>query len=135
MRTHASIIAVSGLFFLITLFIGIALSRNLRRNDPRLSGKPIAGALSTVHKLVAFATGITFAVAIRKLNRGIQFSVIELTLVVVAGLLFLLMIISGSLLSLGRARNDEILSMHKVVSVLTVIPAFGAIELLTRGRW
>ena len=73
--------------------------------------------------------------AIRKLHRGIQSSGIELTLVIVAGLLFLLMIISGSLLSLGKARNGEILAIHKVVSRLTVIPTFGTIYLLTRGRW
>jgi hypothetical protein len=78
---------------------------------------------------------MTLAVAIRKLHRGIQSSGIELTLVIVAGLLFLLMIISGSLLSLGKARNDEIFAIYKVVSMLTVIPTFGAIYLLTRGRW
>jgi hypothetical protein len=135
MRTHASIIAVTGMLFLITLFLGIGLSRNLRRNDPRLSGKPIAGAMSAVHKLVAIATAITLAVAIRRLHRGIEFNGMELTLVIVAGLFFVFMIISGSLLSLGRARNDQIVAIHKLVSVLTVIPTFGAIYLLTRGRW
>jgi len=44
------------------------------------------------------------------------------------------MIITGSLLSLGRARNDPLLAVHQVVGVLTVIPTFGAIYLLTRGR-
>jgi hypothetical protein len=135
MRTHASIIAVTGVLFLITLFFGVGLSRSLRLDDPRRSGKPIAGALSTVHKLVAIATAMTLAVAIRNLHRGMQFSGIELTLVIIAGLLFLLMIVSGSLLSLGRARNDAIFGIHKVLSALTVIPTFGAIYLLTRGRW
>jgi hypothetical protein len=135
MRTHASIIAVTGMLLVITLLFGIGLSRNLRRNDPRLSGKPIAGAMSTVHKLMALATAITLAVAIRRLHRGIEFSGIELTLVIIAGLLFLLMIVSGSLLSLGQARNDAIFAIHKVLSALTVIPTFGAIYLLTRGRW
>ncbi len=135
MRIQAPIIVITGLLFLITLFSGIGLSRNLGLNDPRLSGKPIADALSTVHKLMALATVITLAVAIRRLHRGIQFSDIELALVIVAGLFLLLMIISGSLLSLGGARSNEILAIHKVLSALTIIPAFGVIYLLTRGRW
>ena len=55
--------------------------------------------------------------------------------VIVAGLLFLLMVVSGSLLSLGKARNDRILALHNVGSVLTVIAISGAIYLLTRVRW
>ena len=135
MRTHASIIVVTGLLFLVTLFSGVVQSRNLRLDDPRPSGKPIAGAISTVHKLIALAALITAAVTIRRLHRGIEFTSIELTAVIIAGLFFLLMIISGSLLSLGRPRNDQLLAVHKVFSVLTAIPTFGAIYLLTRGRW
>lgn len=135
MRTHATIIAVTGLLFLVALFTGLVQSRNLRLNDPRLSGKPIASGIGGVHKLFALAALITAAVAIRRLHRGIAFTSIELTAVIIAGLFFLLMIISGSLLSLGRPRNDEILAVHKVFSVLTAIPTFGAIYLLTRGRW
>ena len=135
MRTHASIIAATGLLFLITLIFGVVQSRNLRVNDPRPLGKPLAGAVATFHKLFALATLITAAVTIRRLHRGMEFTSIELTAVIIAGIFFLLMIISGSLLSLGRPRNDELLAVHKVVSVLTAIPTFGAIYLLTRGRW
>ncbi|HKI13390.1 MAG TPA: hypothetical protein VKA02_14830 [Candidatus Acidoferrum sp.] len=135
MRTHASIIAVTGLFFLVTLLSGLVQSRNLRQNDPRTSGKPIASGIAGVHKLFALAALITAMVAIRRLHRGMEFTSIELAAVIIAGLFFLIMIISGSLLSLGRPRNDEILAVHKVFSVLTVIPAFGAIYLLIRGRW
>jgi hypothetical protein len=135
MRTHATIIAVTGLLFLVTLFSGLVQSRNLRLNDPRPSGKPIASGISTVHKLFALAALITAAVAIRRLHRGMEFTSIELAAVIIAGLFFLLMIISGSLLSLGKARSDELLGVHKVFSVLTAIPTFGAIYLLIRGRW
>jgi hypothetical protein len=135
MRTHASIIAVSGLLFLATLITGLVQSRNLRQNDPRVSGKPIAGAISTFHKLFALATLISAAVAIRRLHRDMEFTSIELAAVILAGLFFVLMIVTGSLLSLGRPRNDEMLAVHKVFSVLTAIPTFGAIYLLIRGRW
>ncbi len=135
MRTHASIIVITGLLVLVTLITGLVQSRNLRLNDPRLSGKPIASGIAAVHKLFALAALITAAVAIRRLHRGTEFTSIELTAVIIAGLFFLLMIISGSLLSLGRPRNDEILAVHKIFSVLTVIPTFGVIYLLIRGRW
>jgi len=135
MRTHASIIAVSGLLFLLTLITGLVQSRNLRLNDPRPSGKPIASGIAGVHKLFALATLITAAVAIRRLHRGTEFTSIELTAVILAGVFFVLMIVSGSLLSLGRPRSDELLAVHKIFSVLTVIPTFGAIYLLIRGRW
>jgi len=134
MGIPVSKIAVTGLLFLITLLSGIGLSRNLRLNDPRPSGKPLTGADSAVHKLIALATGIIAGVTIRSLHRGIKFSSIEFTAVIVAGLLFVLMVVSGSLLSLGKARNKGMVALHNVGSVLTVITAAGAIYLLTRGR-
>jgi len=135
MGIPVSKIAVTGLLFFITLLSGIWLSRNLRLNDPRPSGKPLTGADSAVHKLSALAMGIIAGVTIRNLHRGIEFRRIELTGVIVAGLLFLLMVVSGSLLSLGKARNDEILTLHKVGSLLTFIITSWAMYLLTRGRW
>jgi hypothetical protein len=135
MGIPVSKIAVIGLLFLITLLSGIGLSRNLRLNDPRPSGKPLTGADSAVHKLSALAMGIIAGVTIRNLHRGIEFRSIELPAVIVAGLLFVLMVVSGSLLSLGKARNNGILALHNVGSVLTVVATAGAIYLLTRGRW
>jgi len=128
-------IAVIGLLLLVTLLSGFWLSRNLRLNDPRLSGKPIAGAIYGIHKLVALVFVIYAVVTIRKLYRGMEFTSIEFTAVIVAGLLFVLLIASGSLLSLAKPRNDAILAVHKVGSFLTVIATSGAIYLLTRGRW
>ncbi len=135
MRAHASIIAVTGFLFLVSLISGLGVSWNLRLYDPRPVGKAVAGAMYGVHKFIALATVITAMVTIRRLYRGIEFTGIELAAVVVAGALFLLMLITGGLLSVGKPRNDAILTVHQVVSVLTAIPTFGAIYLLTRGRW
>ena len=127
-------IVVIGVLFLITLLSGVWLSRNLRLNDPRPYGKPLTGTDSAVHKLIALATGIVAGVTIRSLHRGIEFSSIEFTSVIVAISLFVLMVVSGSLLSLGKARNKGMVALHNVGSVLTVITTAGAIYLLTRGR-
>jgi hypothetical protein len=135
MRTHASIIAVAGVLFLFTLIFGLSLSRNLRQNDPRASGKPLAGALPTLHKLAALATVITVAVMIRNLHRGMEFKSIEMTAVIFTGLLFLLLFVTGTLLSLGKPANEAVQVVHGVVAVLTVISTSGAIYLLMRGKW
>ncbi len=126
--------AIIALLFLATLAFGLGVSRNLRLNDPRPAGVPVAGAIAAFHKLIAIATLILVAVTIRNLHRGQQFTSIELTAVVFTGLSFLLMIISGSVLSLGRARSDGLLVVHKIVSVLMLVPTFGAIYLLARGK-
>lgn len=128
-------IVVIGVLFLITLLSGVWLSRNLRLNDPRPYGKPLTGTDSAVHKLIALATGIVAGVTIRSLHRGIEFSSIEFTSVIVAISLFVLMVVSGSLLSLGKARNKGMVALHNVGSALTVVATAGAIYLLTRGGW
>ena len=135
MKTHATIIVVAGLLFLFALISGLSLSRNLRNNDPRSSGKPLAGALPALHKLAALGTAITIAVMIRNLRRGIEFTGVELTAVIFTGLFFLLMFVTGSLLSLGKAANEGVQVLHEVVGALTFISTSGVIYLLTLGRW
>ena len=135
MRTHAFVIAFTGLLLLVTFLSGFGLSRDLRLNDPRPAGQPLTSAMSAVHKLSAIVMAIFAGLTVRKLHRGMQFNCIELTVVMVAGLVFVVMVVSGSLLSLGKARNDEILTLHKVGSLLTVIVTSWAIYLLIRDRW
>jgi uncharacterized membrane protein len=88
----------------------------------------------TVHKFGAILTVIVAAVTIRKLQRGVGMGGIEVAAVIIAGLLLLLMFVSGALLSIGRARNNEIFTVHKVASLLTAIPTAMAIYLLIRGK-
>jgi hypothetical protein len=134
MKIHPTIIVVAGVLFFFSLISGFSLSRNLRHNDPRASGKPLAGALSAVHKLVALATVIAVAMTIRNLHRGMEFTGIELTAVIFTGLFFLLMFVTGSLLSLGKAASQEVQVLHEVMAVLTFISTSGIIYILTRGR-
>jgi hypothetical protein len=134
MKIYAPVIAVTALLFLFTLFSGLLLSRTLRTNDPRPSGAPLTGLLPAVHKLLAVAMVICGVVTIRNLHRGIEFKSIELAALIVAAFLFVLLFVSGSLLSLAKARTDELQVVHKVGVLLAIIPAFGAIYLLTRGR-
>ena len=135
MKTHASIIAIAALLFLSTLIFGLSLSKNLKQSDPRVSGRPLAGALPAVHKLAALATLITLALIIRKLHRSMDFGFVERTVVITTGFLFLLMFVTGTLLSLGKAATEVVQIAHKVGAVLTAISTSGAIYLLTRARF
>jgi hypothetical protein len=72
---------------------------------------------------------------IRDIHRGMEFTGTALTAVIVIGLFFLLMFVTGSLLSLGRAANTAMQVVHEVVAALTSVSTCGAIYFLTRGRW
>jgi hypothetical protein len=50
------------------------------------------------------------------------------------GLLFLLMFVTGTLLSLGKAANEVVQVVHEVVAVLAAISTSGAVHLLTGDR-
>jgi hypothetical protein len=114
MKTHASIIAIAALLFLCTLIFGLSLSKNLKQSDPRFSGRPLAGALPAVHKLAALATLITLALIIRNLHRSMDCGGVEWTVVITTGFLFLLMFVTGTLLSLGKAATEVVQVAHKV---------------------
>jgi hypothetical protein len=100
-------------------FSGVWLGRNLGLNDSRLCGQPVMGAISIVHRFFALVMVISAGVIIRNLHRGSQFRSIELTAVIAAGLSFLLMFVSGSLLSHALGRTEEILALHRVGFLLT----------------
>ena len=95
---------------------------------------PLAGALPALHKLAALATVILFALAVRNVHRGTEFHGVEWTAVLITGLFFVLMFVTGTVLSLGKAVNAGVQVAHKVFAVLTAISTSGAVYLLTRGR-
>jgi hypothetical protein len=78
---------------------------------------------------------ITLAVTIRSLHRGTVFTGAALTAVIFTALFFLLMFVTGSLLSLGKTANTAMQVVHESVAVLTSISTCGAIYLLTHGGW
>jgi len=118
MRAGTPRIVVVGLLFLITLLSGLLLSRGLRQSDPRLSGQPVAGAAFTVHKFVALATAILAGVTIRNLHRGLQFGGVEWMAVILGGLFFLLMFVSGGLQSVAKTANGSLRVVHEVAALL-----------------
>jgi hypothetical protein len=95
MKPHTSIMVVTGLRFLFTLFFGVWLGRNLGLNDRRLFGESVTvrypQSISSSHLSMVISAGVT----IGNLLRGREFRSFELAPVIVAviaSLLSLLMI-------------------------------------------
>jgi hypothetical protein len=112
---------VAGLLFLFIFLSGIWLSR---------IGRPLNVAISTVHKLVSLATGITLLVTVYQRNRTVPLSATEWITIVVTGLCFLGNVVSGGLLSFDKPRPTVLLRVHQVVPVLTVLSTAATLYLL-----
>lgn len=120
--------------FVVTLLSGILLSH---------LGQPYNSLIFTIHKLIAVATLILVARYVYKLNQAIDVSsFIGPGALLVTGLLFVALIISGALLSLqGGALLSlqapllqTIHTIHQVTPMLALISAGLTVYLLAAVR-
>lgn len=116
-------IVVIGLLFLFTIVTGVWLSN---------SGKPLNTIIFTIHKLIALATVIFTAIVIHNLLNKVGIENGILILFMVTGLFVLTLFISGALLSFGKPVNNILLTIHKVIPILTVIFTAVIIYLLVK---
>lgn len=112
MSTITFKIIIIGLLFLFTIVSGIWLSN---------SGKPLNTIIFTIHKLIALAAVIFTAIVIHNLLNIVGVENVILILIMVTDLFVLTLFLSGALLSLGKPVNDILLTIHKVIPILTVI--------------
>ena len=126
MSANISRIMVGGILLFFTVSSGMWLSN---------SGKPINVAIFTVHKLIALLTVIFIAVTIYQLQATIETrTVVRLVAVVVTGLVFLCLFVSGALLSLGKPISGAILTIHQVAPLLAVISTAATLYLVTNAQ-
>jgi hypothetical protein len=118
-------IAFCGLLIVLTLVSGVWLSH---------SGKPFNGLIFTVHKLIALATVIFLGVYIYHRTRGLDPNTLVLSSIVVAGLLFLALFVSGALLSIGKPAPAVILKIHQVTPLLALVSSAATMVLLPIGN-
>ena len=119
MNTIVSRPVIAGLLLLFTLISGVWLSN---------SGKPLRVAIITIHKLIALATVIVTAAYVYHLYRAVDIqTLVELAVIAVTGLLFIVLFISGALLSLGKPLPGAILRVHQVAPLLAL--AFSALTI------
>ncbi len=116
---------VSGALFLLTLLSGVWLSH---------SGKPYSTLIFTIHKLIALGTVIFIGISAFNLYKALGAQAfVELSVIVVTGLLFLALFVTGALLSIFDAPPGIVLKVHQVVPLLSLATSFLALYLLTRG--
>ena len=126
MSTIVSRPVIAGVLLLFTLISGVWLSN---------SGKPLSAAIITIHKLIALATVIVAAAYVYHLYRAgdIQ-TFVEPLITAATGLLFIVLFISGALLSLGKPLPVAILRVHQVAPLLALAFSAMTIYLLVSSK-
>jgi hypothetical protein len=125
MSASVSRIVVTGLLFLFTLASGVWLSS---------AGKPYPTGIFTIHKLIALGAVISTVVTINHLRTGVDIQAFVVGVIVVAGVLFLALFVSGALLSIGKPEHVAILTIHRVAPFLAVIATAMTLYLLASGK-
>ena len=126
MNTIVSRPVIAGLLLLFTLISGVWLSN---------SGKPLSVAIITIHKLIALATVIVTAAYVYQLYRAVDSrTFVELAVIAIAGLIIIVLFISGAFLSLGKTMPGAILRIHQVAPLLALTFSALTVYLLVSSK-
>jgi hypothetical protein len=118
-------ITVTGLLFAVKFAAGFWLTR---------SGKPYSVIVLTIHKIISLAIVAMIGIIIYRLRRDVGIDSAEIVALAITGLLFLLMIASGGLVSTDRPANAAILTVHRAVPFLTVLSTAVTLYLTVWGK-
>ena len=127
MDTNTSKLVAAGILFLFTLISGLIVSR---------SGRPLNIWLVTVHKLIAIGTVVLIGMAVNQLYKTADGKVfIEMSVMVISGVLFLALIATGALLTREEMQLPEVvLKIHQVTPSLALIFSTITVFLLVKGN-
>jgi hypothetical protein len=127
MEMITSKLIAAGILFLLTLISGVILSR---------SGRPLNIGLVTIHKLIAVGTVVLVGMAVYQLYKTADGKVIiEMSFMIITGILFLTLIATGALLTREEMQLPEVvLKLHQAAPFLALISSSINIYLLVRGR-
>jgi uncharacterized protein YneF (UPF0154 family) len=116
--TRAIIVAVCFLFVLLS---GYWLSRK---------GRPLHAGISAAHKLISLATGILLLVTIYQRSRLVPLDGTEWIAIVVTGVCFLALVVTGGLLSTEQLKPVVVLRVHQIVPILTLLSSAATMVLI-----
>lgn len=125
MNTLTSKLVLSAVGFGLTLLSGVLLSS---------LGRPLNSLVFALHKLIAVGTLILVGLNIFNLIRAVDVRAFYLVVIVLTGLLFLALVVSGALLSFERPLPLVALRVHQVVPALALAAAALSLALLVNGR-
>lgn len=127
METVTTKLIAAGILFLLTLITGVIVSN---------SGRPLSVGLVTVHKLIAVGAVVLIGLAVNQLYKTADGKLfIELSVMVISGILFLALVATGALLTREEMRLPEVvLKVHQVAPLLALVSSTITIYLLVRSR-
>ncbi len=107
----SSKIMYCGLGLVLTLVSGFVLSQ---------LGRPLNSAIFTIHKLIAVGTVILIALSIRNFYTAGNVQPLHFVFIGGTGLLLLMLIVSGALLSFDKLATQPIIMIHQIVPLLVL---------------
>ena len=126
MDTITTRLIAAGALFVLTLLSGFWLSH---------SGKPYNSGIFSIHKLIALATIIIIGVSVHNLNKGLDLQAfISVVMIILTGLIFLGLIVTGGLLSLNIPLEGMALKIHQFAPLLALVSSAIMIFMLTSGK-
>jgi hypothetical protein len=125
MSNSVSRIIVVGVLLVLTLVSGIWLSN---------SGKPYNSVIFTIHKLIALGAVIATAVTVYQLRTSVDIRTLIIGAIVITGVLFIALFVSGALLSIGKPDHVAILTVHRAVPLLAVLSTALTLYLLVSAK-
>ena len=127
MDTLTSKLISTGVLFVFTLISGVLVSHSTR---------PLNIWLVTVHKLVAVGTVVLIGIAVAQLYKTSDGKLfIEMSLMVISGILFLALIATGALLTREEMQLPAlVLKIHTVAPLLALVSSIITVYLLVRGN-
>jgi hypothetical protein len=111
----------AALLFLLKIATGIWL---------RKSGRPFSSARMNLHKFIALGTVALIVMIIRRIYLASGANPSAVVLIILAGLLFLLAIITGGLVSLEKPAPSFVKNVHRAMPFLTALFTLLGIYLL-----
>ena len=101
-----------GLLFLLIIISGIWLTK---------TGRPYQNIVFNVHKLISLLTVVLGAIMVYNLQKGLEISALATSLMILAGIMFIILIVTGGLLNLEKPFYDTLRIIHRILSPLSII--------------
>lgn len=112
---------LAGVVLVLVIVSGLWLSR---------SGRPLNVLILTIHKLIAVGGVVLLVITLYRLNQTTPLSSLEIAVTGVTILLFILLIVTGGLLSTAKVWPGIVLKIHQVVPTLVIFSTVANLYLL-----
>ena len=126
METISTKLVAAGVLGVLTLISGVLLTK---------AGRPLNSFLFNLHKMIAVvAIGLIIMSAVQLYKAGETKAVMELGLILLAGILFSGLVATGGMLSFEREWPSVVLKIHQVFPLLSLGISALSVFLLIRSQ-